>query len=79
MHRLLDVLESDSVDLQHLHERVIALAVHAPPHLAVAHRILLNMPVTDVFAIGAVKGDGKAARNPGERYTEKPRDDIPGL
>ena len=33
--------------------------IHVPPHLAAASKLLLGDPVTDVFGVGAVLGDGK--------------------
>ena len=44
--------------------------VHVPNHVVAAHRIILDDPVTDVFEIGATKGDGKGSREPGAPYPE---------
>lgn len=45
---------------------LMAFVVHAPDHLAAAHRIIMQQPVTDAFLLGAVRGDGKPKREPGK-------------
>ncbi len=47
---------------------VMRMVTHAPHHLNAAHRIVMGLPVTDVFGLGAVKGPGRAARKGGEAY-----------
>jgi hypothetical protein len=32
---------------------------HAPVHLAAAHRLLFDLPLTDTFHVGAVQGTGR--------------------
>lgn len=49
---------------------LMAFVAHAPDHLAAAHRILYGDPLTDVFEIGAVKGSGRAKRQPGAPYPD---------
>lgn len=43
-------------------------STHAPAHIAALQLIVAGTPVTDVFEIGAVKGTGRAKRQPGEPY-----------
>jgi hypothetical protein len=50
---------------------LMGFVIHAPAHLAAAHRIVMGDPVTDVFEIGAVKGSGRAKRKPGSHSNKK--------
>ncbi len=50
---------------------LMAFVAHAPAHLAAAHRIMFDLPVTDVFELGAVKGTGIAARRPGGPWPKR--------
>lgn len=43
-----------SVTKERLGQIVLALVTHAPAHLAAAHKLVVGLPVTDVFEIGAV-------------------------
>lgn len=45
---------------------LMAFVVHVPEHLAAAHRIIMQQPVTDTFLPGAVWGDGKPQRESGK-------------
>ena len=47
---------------------LIDFAVHAPAHLAALYRIIMGIPLEDVFGIGAVEGSGCGTRVPGELY-----------
>lgn len=47
---------------------VMRFVGHAPNHLAAAHKILYDSPISDVFELGAVKGTGVPRRKPGTAY-----------
>jgi hypothetical protein len=43
----------------------------APAHLAAAHVIACKQPLVDVFELGAVEGNGKPLRIPGQPYPDE--------
>lgn len=51
-----------------------SLLMHAPHHLNAAHRIVFDLPVTDCFELGAVRGTGKAKRRGGANYSKRSLD-----
>lgn len=55
----------------HARKVLMGFVIHAPWHLAAAHRILCREPVIDVFQLGAVLGDGIPKRKPGGPYPEQ--------
>lgn len=58
----------DEWDAELAQRTLMTFVAHTPNHLAAAHRILYGEPVTDVFDLGAVKGSGRAKREPGAAY-----------
>jgi hypothetical protein len=52
-------------------DALMGFVAHASHHVAAAHRAIMDLPVTDVFGIGAVKGTGRGVRKPGEPYPER--------
>lgn len=66
---LASLYASDTWDPEAAQALLMRFIVHVPAHLAAAYRILMDEPLTDVFKIGAVHGEGKGTRNPGEPYT----------
>lgn len=47
----------DSYSPQEINSLVIELLVHVPNHLAAASKLMLDIPVTDIFEVGAVEAD----------------------
>lgn len=47
----------DSFSAEEINKLVIAFLLHVPNHLAAASKLMLDIPVTDVFDVGAVESD----------------------
>lgn len=44
-----------------VNELLIQFLVHVPNHLAAASKLFVDMPVTDVFGVGAIEPAGRGA------------------
>lgn len=60
--RLRTALNSTPFEPRQTQDAIIDFLVHAPAHVAAAARIVLDLPVGDVFALGATVGSGRARR-----------------
>lgn len=40
---------------EQLHELLLAFLIHVPNHVAAAGKLLADMPVRDIFGVGAVR------------------------
>ena len=59
------LLDENKIDPACAQRVILKFLDHVPAHVAAAARIVTDHPVTDVFEIGAVEGDGIAKREPG--------------
>lgn len=59
------MVDDEQVDPKQAQRIVMQFLVHVPAHVAAAAKIVTDSPVTDVFEIGAVEGDGVVKREPG--------------
>lgn len=70
LHELNRLFASKRWNPAHAQKVLMGFVAHVPNHLAAAHRIMYDDPLTDVFEIGATKGNGKGSREPGAPYPE---------